>query len=76
MSGFQGWVINLVLNRFYKKIWLGKWWPEIKASYNKALQKIRDDAAGDKLADTISQGKDSDSDQEVKDQLDILNPKP
>ena len=73
IGGLKGWVINLVITRLYKKIWLKKTWPAIQGAYHSFMQKLVDNTQRAQLADELAKGKDSDATQELKDQNDILN---
>lgn len=73
ISGFKGWLVNLIAKRLYKKYWLGELWPDMKAAWNTFWQKIEDDKTNQNLADEIAKGKDADATKELKNQDDILN---
>lgn len=76
LSGWKAWVANLVFKKVWKEIILERLMPALSRAWNTTLDKLRDNKALHKYADEMAKGKDSSEEQKLKDQLDILNPKP
>ena len=70
LGGFQAWIVELVVERIYKKAI-----PLIIQAWNTALDKLQDNKDLKKYVDEQAKGKNSDENQKLQDQLDLLNPK-
>jgi len=69
LTGFQGWLVNLIINRVWKKLY-----PAIKAAWGITMDKLRDNKLLKNYANEMAKGKDA-SDEALHDQQDsILNP--
>jgi hypothetical protein len=76
LSGWKAWVANIVFKKLWKELLVERLFPAVKRAWDTTLDKLRDNKALRKYADEMAKGKDSDEDQKLKDQLDIINPKP
>ena len=70
LAGWQAWLINLLVNRLWKK----NIYPAIARAWNMMLETLRDNKALSQYENTLTQGKDADEEQKLKDQLNLLNP--
>jgi len=66
LGGFRAWVVELIAV---------KAWKLLLQAWNTALDKLQDNKDLKKYADEQAKGNNSDENQKLQDQLDLLNPK-
>lgn len=65
LAGWKAYLAKILLNK------VGKW---LNDFYSNVVNKMEDNKDLKKYADELAKGKESNEEQKVKDQLDILNP--